>query len=133
MSEVPAESLTVLPQETQPDVEQLRYFVELADVDKLSCSLHGKPVTLLHLTGKTKPWERWGWNWQGRHPYPTLLRRLVVGRDVRIRVPGSDIPALWFRPGWLGAVAMRALSRANSFTRIRKWRFLKRAYRLLSG
>ena len=55
MSEVPAESLSVLSRETQPDTEQLRYLVEL--VDQLSCSLHGKPVTLVHLTGKTKPWE----------------------------------------------------------------------------
>ena len=61
-----------------------------------------------------------GWNWQGRHPYPTLLRRLVVGRDVRIRVSRNDIPVLWLRPGQLGAVGMRSLSLANSVTRIRK-------------
>jgi len=133
MSEVPAESLSVLPRETQPDVEQLRYLVELVDVDQLSCLLHGKPVTLVHLTGKTKPWERRGWNWQGRHPYPTLLRRLVVGRDVRIRVSRNDIPVLWLRSGRLGAVGKRSLSLANSVTRIRKWRLLRRAYKLLRG
>jgi|SRR5918995_4001500 hypothetical protein len=57
MSEVPAECLSVLSRETQPDTEQLRYLVELVDVAQLSCSLHGKPVTLVHLSGKTKSWE----------------------------------------------------------------------------
>lgn len=132
MSDVPPGSLTVLPPEVQPDVEQLRYLVELIDVNRLSCSLHGKPVTLVHLTGKMKPWERQGWYWQGRHPYPTLLRRLVIRQDVRIRISHVDIPILWLRPGWLGAVAMGGLSLANSLTRIRKWRLLKRVYKLLS-
>ena len=62
-----------------------------------------------------------------------LVRRLVVGRDVRIRVSRNDIPVLWLRPGQLGAVSMRSLSLANSVTRIRKWRLLRRAYKLLRG
>lgn len=128
MSEVPSGSLTVLPPESQPDTEQLRGQVELIDVDTLSCSLHDKPVTLVHLTGKTKPWELRGWNWRGGHLYATLLRRLVVGRDIRVRVSRGDGP-IWFRSGWFGAVAMYALSTANRSTHLRKGlRFARNAY-----
>lgn len=77
MSEIPASSLNLLPLETQPMMEMLNGQIEVLDADKLRCSLYGQLVTLIHVTGKTKPWEIKGWRWIGRHPYPTLLRRIL--------------------------------------------------------
>lgn len=133
MSEVPAESLYVLPAETQPIMEMLSGQVELPDGGGLSCSLRGRPVTLVHVTGKTKPWEIKGWSWLGRHPYPTLLRRLLVRRDARIRVSRSNVP-IWFWPGKTGEATMRVLSVVNRISaRIRAWPPLRRAYESLRG
>jgi glycosyltransferase involved in cell wall biosynthesis len=133
MSEVPAECITVLPQETQPTVtETLEGEVELLDLEELSCSLRGRPVTLVHITGKTKPWELRGWSWIGRHLYPTFLRRLLIGEGVRIQVSHSDVP-VWFRRGNIGRLTMQALSSVNRLTfRVRKWPALRLAYELLS-
>jgi hypothetical protein len=121
MSEIPPESITILPQWTQPDMEQLRYRVELDNVKKLSCTLHDRPVTFVHFTGKPKPWQPQGWDWRGRHPYPILLRRLVTGRDTRVRVSRKDAPVIWFRQGLIGATAMRVLSLVNRANHILKW------------
>lgn len=132
MSEVPAEHITVLPQETQPTVtEMLNEQVELLDVEKLSCSLRGRPVMLVHITGKTKPWELRGWSWIGWHLYPAFLRRLLVGRDVRVQVSRSDVP-IWFRRGKVGSLTMQVLSLVNrAMLRVRRWPPLRRAYRSL--
>ncbi len=133
MSEVPAECITVLPQETQPTVrETLEGEVELLDIVELLCSLRGRPVTLVHITGKTKPWELRGWSWIGRHLYPTFLRRLLIGEDVRIQVSSSDVP-VWFRRGNIGRLTMQVLSSVNRVTfRVRRWLPLRLAYGLLS-
>jgi len=138
MSEWPEETLAMQPQEVQPSMKQLRWHVRLLDIDTLSCSLHGWPVTLVHPPDKTKPFERQWWTDQGRSPYPALLRRLLVGQDVRVRVARDDVP-IWIRPGRLGAVVTRNLYMINGLRfgrireRLRRWRFLRLAYKFLRG
>ena len=128
MSEIPAAFLNVLPRETQPVMEMLNDQVEVLDADRLRCFLHGQPVTLVHVTGKTKPWELRGWRWIGRHPYPTLLRRLLIRHDVRIQVADQNVP-IWLRKGKTGEASMRVLSLVNrTSARIRRWPVLRRAY-----
>jgi hypothetical protein len=134
MSEWPREALAIQPREVQPSMEDLRWHVRLLDLDALSCSLHGRPVTLVHPTVKTKPFERQWWLDQGRSPYPALLRRLLVGCDIPLQVTRDHLPA-WLRPGRFGAVVMRILYLVNSFGRLRaglrRWRLLRWAYKFL--
>jgi hypothetical protein len=135
MSEYSEETLAVQPREVQPNMEQLRWHVRLLDVDTLTCSLHNRQVTLVHSLGKTKPFELQRWLGQGRSIYPTLLRRLLVERGVRIRVSREDVP-VWLHPGRLGAIVIRILYLINRLGLIRgwlrKWRFLRWTYKSLA-
>lgn len=134
MSGWPEEALAIQSQETQPSMEQLRWHVQTLDVDTLSCTLHERPVILVHPGVKIKPFERQWWTRQGRNPYPVLLRRLLVGQDTRVRVTRDDVP-LWIRSGRLGEVLTHSLYMINRLGRIRewlrRWRFLRSAYKLL--
>lgn len=130
MSRWPEETLAIQSQEVQPSMEQLRWHVRMLNIDTLSCSLHDRPVTLVHPGVKTKPFESQWWTRQGRNPYPALLRRLLVGQDIRVRVAHDDVP-LWIRPGLLGEVVMRSLYMINRLGSIREWRFLRFAHKLL--
>lgn len=113
MSAVPEASLFVLPEEALPTMEQFRRRVRVVDERSLSCSFDGRPVTLLHPSVTTKPFETDRWLDQGQSPYPRLLRRLIVGSDVRIRASPRDLPR-WLRPGAQGALLARLLFLANA-------------------
>ncbi len=111
MSEIPHDALSVQPESTQPNHDQLRQEVRLLDTELLSCSLGGDPVTLVHPGVKRKSWERQWWVEEESNPYPALLRRLLVGPDVRLRPVGA-LP-LWLRPGRSGDLLLELLSLAN--------------------
>lgn len=132
MSEVPAEHVTVLPPETQPTyAEMLGGHVELLDIEKLSCSLRDRPITLVHITGKRKPWELKGWRWIGRHLYSAFLRRLLVGSNISIQISRSDVP-VWFWSGRIGALAMDVISWINqTLSYVRRWPLVKLIYGFL--
>lgn len=133
MSEVPERSLTILPRDEQPNTRQLRYRVDLVDVEDLSCSLGSRPVSIIHFTGRPKPWVYRGWHWRGRNPYPRLLRRLLVGGDVSVQTCRGDIPVLWLRPGNIGAAMMRVLSSVNGLDSVREWPPFKKTFKFVKG
>ncbi len=134
MSELPEETLAIQPQETQPSMEQLRWDTQLLDANSLSCLLYGQPVTIVHPTVPTKPFERQWWFDQAGSPYPALLRRLLVNGDVRMRLDHDEVP-VWLRPNRLGAAVMYALYLINTRGNVRywgrKWPLLRRSYRFL--
>jgi len=106
-------NLFFLPEEALPTMEQFRREVRIADDRRLACSIRGRPVTLLHPSVKVKPFETSRWIDQGRSPYPRLLRRLLVGSDVRVQAAPGDLP-LWLRPDLRGALLARLLYLVNA-------------------
>jgi hypothetical protein len=96
--------------------------VRVDDVDRLACSLDGRPLRLLHSIGHPKPWEpRARWEWSG-DAYGACLRRVLVGPDLALAVPRAMVPT-WLRPGRAASVErrfMRTYDRAASWTR--PWR-----------
>mgnify|MGYP002336241442 CR=1 FL=1 len=96
--------------------------VSVDDVDRLACSLDGRPLRLLHSIGHPKPWEpRARWEWSG-DAYGACLRRVLVGPDLALTVPRAMVPT-WLRPGRAASVErrfMRTYDRAASWTR--PWR-----------
>ena len=113
MSAESSPRLHLLPDEALPTMDQFRRDVRVLDPRMLSCSIEGRPVTLLHPSVKVKPFETDRWIDQGRSPYPRLLRRLIVGSDVRVRVPGDELP-LWLRSGRRGALMYHVLFLVNA-------------------
>lgn len=103
----------LLPEEALPTMDQFRRAVRVIDPRALSCSIDGRPVSLLHPSVKVKPFESDRWMDQGRSPYPRLLRRLIVSPDVAVRVPPGELP-LWLRPGRRGAILYSVLSLVNA-------------------
>jgi hypothetical protein len=98
MSEIPAEAVAVQPQGGEVFKKNF-HEVEVVDVGTLASRYDGQPVTLLHSTGSPKPWERRGWRrGRWRNAYARLLRRLLNGPDIEIRVSGHDLP-VWLRSG----------------------------------
>jgi hypothetical protein len=140
MSEWPEEALAIQPRETQPSMEELSWRVRLFDLDTLSCSLHDRPVTLIHPAVKTKPFQRQWWMDQGQSIYPALLRRLLVGGDVRVQVARDDVP-IWLQSGLCGGLVTRVLYMVNRLgyirkwlrDRLRKWELVRWAYKSLRG
>jgi hypothetical protein len=113
MTAVPQANLFVLPEEALPTMEQFRRRVRLVEARTLRCSIDGKPVTFLHPSVKVKPFESDRWLDQGQSPYPRLLRRLIVGSDVRLRPSPGDLPR-WLRPGRQGALRAFLLYLVNA-------------------
>lgn len=114
MSEVPAETLTVLPIERGPFGALLSH-ARVNDPRSLSCSCRGRSTLLLHNSGGGKPWDpllRTAWpKW--RPAYVSLLRRVLAWPDVTIQVPSSELPP-WLRSGLRGAALERSISAAAS-------------------
>ncbi len=108
MSEVPADALDFQPKDRQV----FRWSFEDVRVDDertLRCSMEGTRVAALHAIGRTKPWQRVAWREAGRrNAYVRLLRRLLTGDDVAVRVPSGDVPS-WLRPGVAGRVCFEGL------------------------
>lgn len=119
MSEVPAGAVELLPEHAAvfpPDMER----VDVFDADRLSCSIDGRPVTLLHYSWVPKPWQRNAWR-RMRRPsqdaYAGLLPRILFADDVALALDPKDVPA-WLRPGAVGAAARRGTAVARPLRRL---------------
>jgi len=117
MSEIPSERIAFLAQDRMVfrwDFERVR----VLDETTLRCEFAGTRTTALHAVAGPKPWQQAArGEASSRNAYVRLLRRVLVGGNVPVRVPASDVP-LWLRPGvrarlWLGVrgVAVAARSR----------------------
>jgi len=101
MSEYPAEALYLLPEHEQVfrwDFPALR----TADARTLRCRHRDTEPRLLHGCMLPKPWQTRGVR---RNAYVTLLRRLLTGDDVAVRVPEEQLP-LWARRGTAAQLAL---------------------------
>ena len=108
MSEIPREALSLLP-ETEAT---LGGDVTVQDVDKLICSVNGESKAILHYLDSPKPWERSGWLRLAAVDYIRLMRRLLFGDDVPLRLDPRHAP-LWLRPGIGGELTLRVLGIGN--------------------
>ncbi len=104
MSEVAPDAIALQPKHAMVfrwDLERVRVDDERA----LRCVWEGTRVTALHAVAGPKPWERAAsGEATPRNAYARLLRRLLVGSDVAVRVSASDVPG-WLRPGLAGRLS----------------------------
>jgi hypothetical protein len=130
MSEIPQGALALLAEGD----EVFGGSVKVEDLETLRCTFKGRPVKFLHLVDNPKPWERSGWLRLVGTDYLRLMRRLLFGADVPLRLDRDEAP-IWLRPGLGGELTLRALggtSRAMAWSlsmvserlreRVRNWR-----------
>jgi hypothetical protein len=105
MSEIPPGTSALLPQ----GAEVFGGDAVVDDLQTLACSVDGSPTTMLHYPDRPKPWERSGWLRIGTGGYIRIMRRLLFGTDVQLRLDPSQVP-LWIRPTLAGELTLRALA-----------------------
>jgi hypothetical protein len=99
MSEYPQDAVSLELADGQVHRSDL-YRVRLLDARRLTCRFrHGTPL-ILHASRTPKPWQQHG---AVHDAYFALLRRLLVGPDLQIRVPASMIDE-FLLPGVAGWV-----------------------------
>lgn len=131
MSEIPVGAIAFQPKERYIFRQGDNFeSVQISDVEKLTCISRGGPALLLHWCMGPKPWESW-LTVKRNDAYVQLLRRLLVGKDVAIKVPPKELP-IWLKPGALGHVSFYGfsvynLAKPNIFSaKLRARRILKK-------
>lgn len=109
LSEVPDGAVHLLDVDRAPAAGALADGVEVVELAIPRGRYRGKGTALLHNAGKAKPWVRADWPFVRRTAYVRLLRRLLVGADLSIRLHQRDLPP-WLRPGMVGAGTMLGLN-----------------------
>ena len=132
MTEFPEDALSVWPVQHAPFGSMLMNSVQVLDEIRLKCTCDGHPTMVVHNSGGSTPWDRdfvpvlkkW------RPAYVRLLRRVLSGPDLAIRVPQEELP-LWLRAGRTGATVERPLSAmvaaSRGVRRLRARRLRRRA------
>jgi hypothetical protein len=99
MSDIPWGGLSLQP---AADVAFDRYklvHVRVVDIRTLSCTMDGHAPVLIHNSGLPKLWERQAWvKLEFDNVYVRLLRRLLTGTDVALRISQPELP-IWLRSG----------------------------------
>lgn len=111
MSEVPNEALKIRAVQNAPFGSMLMGSVQVVDERTLACVCEGRPTLLVHNSGGSTPWEhglipvlrKW------RPAYVRLLRRVLSGPDLAVRIPKRELP-VWLRAGTAGSLVERPLS-----------------------
>jgi hypothetical protein len=102
--------------------------VRIRDRDTLRCERGGHPVMFVHTGGTPKPWEPSAGRVFRPDAYMTLLRRLLHGEGLRLRLtPDAETPA-WLRPGARGWLTYRLGGMRNVVTKRGFWTALARRY-----
>jgi hypothetical protein len=104
MSELPRESVAVLPQGDEVYAGD----VTIEDLETLSCSVDGRSPKFIHVPDRPKPWERAGWSRRGSEVYLRLMRRLFFEDDVSLRLEPRQVP-FWLRPDAGGRMTLSTL------------------------
>ena len=107
MSEAPAGSVTVLPQEIEAfswDLQSLR----LVDEGRLRCEGNGHSKLLVHYNGDPKPWEWRAWPRIRASAYIRVFVRTSLCDDVCLQLPRNTVP-IWLRRGPSSRVALFSL------------------------
>jgi hypothetical protein len=112
-SEYPIEALAIQSKYEEIFGRFLRQ-VRIVNLQALACKYGQHDITILHSNGGPKPWEaKTVKSLLRRFAYVKLLRRLLTGTDVPIKVPTEDLPML-YRPGVLGQLLLFGLSILNA-------------------
>ena len=104
MSEIPREAVGVLAEGDEVYAGD----VTIENLETLQCSVEGRPPLFIHVPDRPKPWERSGWSRRGSDVYLRLMRRLLFGPDVELRLEPDLVP-FWLRPGANGRLALSTL------------------------
>lgn len=100
---VPADRVVALDHRLAPmaPFEGLR----LVDVETLRCAYaDGTEPYAIHHSLSPKPWQRPAYE----GVYTRLLRRLLTGSDLAVKVPADQVPG-WLRPGLRGSAERQAI------------------------
>jgi hypothetical protein len=108
MSEIPRDALHLLDRGD----EAFGGDIEIEDVHTLRCTLHGRPLKLVHYLDSPKPWEPKGWLRRGATAYARMMHRLLFAPDVPLRLDPGCVQ-FWLRPDARGRVAFGAATAAN--------------------
>jgi hypothetical protein len=112
-SEYPTEALALQSKYEEIGGRFLRE-VQIVNLQTLACKYCQNDITMLHSNGSPKPWEaKTVRSLVRRFAYVKLLRRLLTGTDVPIKVPTEDLPMV-YRPGLLGQLFLFGLSILNA-------------------
>jgi hypothetical protein len=112
-SEYPTEALAIQSQYEEIYGRFLRQ-VRIVNLQTLACKYGQHDITILHSIRSPKPWEaKTVKSLLRRFAYVKLLRRLLTGTDVLIKVPTEDLPMV-YRPGVLGQLSLFGLSILNA-------------------
>jgi hypothetical protein len=115
MSVIPTEALALQPiqEESYRDFQT----VEVVDEKTLACRYQNHSTTILHCCSSPKSWETQALSEVGYHnAYVRLLRRLVGGENIALRLPSKQLP-IWLRPGISGSLAFQSLDQFNQWVR----------------
>jgi hypothetical protein len=104
MSEIPPHAVWIAPETSTVHADELSA-VEILDPGSLACRHRGVSPVLLHYGLSPKAWDRSGWRRvRADDAYIRLLRRLLFGRDVRVRSRPREVP-IWLKPRGVGRAA----------------------------
>jgi hypothetical protein len=99
----PGEAVEFMPYDACVQAWELRWFARVSDLATLACTNRGTKALILHTAGHPKPWR--SPQALRRNAFVLLLRRLLSGPDVAIRVDPGMIPT-WLRPDLKGRVQL---------------------------
>jgi len=114
MSEMSPSEIAVQPRHLQRYFDTQPGRVQVHSVKRLDCSHDGHRVSFLHRVWVNKPWQRGSWRTIKRTAYSRCLRRVLVAKDVEIRVPNSELP-LWLKRGPAGYMTLQLLFALEAF------------------
>lgn len=89
MSTYPEHAIHLAPFDAQVHRRTLRD-VRVGDAKTLRCEYHGRQPIILHASMTPKPWVRSG---AARDGFDKLLRRLLTGTDVALKLPPAMVPS----------------------------------------
>ena len=131
MSELELDQIDFQPLTAEAQGQMQLHRTRVVDLGRLACRLDGQPTTLLHAWGSPKPWEYAAAKELRRSAYLRCLRRLLVSRDVAVKIPSDCVP-MWLQPGLRGALSLWLLTQARRPLR-GATRRTRQAARRLSG
>lgn len=116
LSEISPDATNLLPTGSVRYSADQMAEIQVQDLHTLACVANGHPVDILHSIGAPKAWQRAAWRSVRPTGFLRLLRRVLLGDDVRIRL-GNDDLVPWLRAGTVGRVALTYFYGVNFATR----------------
>lgn len=113
MSEVSLEALALQPKEEEVFQDNSQD-LQIIDAQTLTCKCGESATAIVHSNGQPKPWNSQAWRFvRWRNSRVRLLRRVLSGGDVELKLPPSELP-IWLRPGILAQMIIYGLYILNT-------------------